>query len=291
MLPESNPDGNLRVQILMNDKLSIDLFGIVDCPPGWNGPNHSHNFWELIYIYKEKADHYQFLYKGKIFEFQESEMFLIAPGVSHSFCNIGMVEAYNMYIGFSFHLDGAECGKWDFPIDFLQDMPERKLIQGILNEIINFSQEDMKMILRHKRIQALECIAHVVEYMAKRASNAVLFNANKSIVVTEKVKKYLCNNIEKHINIEEVANEFYLSPNYLGQIFKSTTGMTLKQYHNMKRMEFALKILGQGEYSVTDTAYKLGFDDVAYFSKKFKEQFGFSPSMFVGSKEKNMDEY
>jgi AraC-like DNA-binding protein len=39
-------------------------------------------------------------------------------------------------------------------------------------------------------------------------------------------------------------------------------------------------MLEKSEESVSEVAYKVGFNDPLYFSKKFKEAFGVSPSKF-----------
>jgi transcriptional regulator GlxA family with amidase domain len=55
------------------------------------------------------------------------------------------------------------------------------------------------------------------------------------------------------------------------------------KYRNMLRLNKALEILKSGEYSVIETAMIVGFDDPAYFSRIFKDQFGNSPSYFIPS--------
>ena len=48
-----------------------------------------------------------------------------------------------------------------------------------------------------------------------------------------------------------------------------------------KRILKAKDLLLSGEYSVSDTAREVGFDDASYFSRLFRQRTGYSPSEFL----------
>lgn len=79
------------------------------------------------------------------------------------------------------------------------------------------------------------------------------------------------------MSINEIAKPFYLSPHYLGDIFKQTTGMSLKKYHNSLRMTKAAILLTKSILNVSEVAANIGFGGIHYFSRKFKEFYGVSP--------------
>ena len=45
-----------------------------------------------------------------------------------------------------------------------------------------------------------------------------------------------------------------------------------------------MRALLEGCLSVSEVAYRVGFDDLSYFSKSFKAYFGMSPSVFQKEK-------
>ena len=47
------------------------------------------------------------------------------------------------------------------------------------------------------------------------------------------------------------------------------------------RLKKAAEMLAEGEYTVNDTAYSVGYNDPLYFSRCFKQQFGVSPSAYL----------
>ena len=96
--------------------------------------------------------------------------------------------------------------------------------------------------------------------------------------LVEKVKEYLKDNLCRSIKLEELGPMFYLSPHYIGDSFKKVTGMSMKKYHDMLRMRYAFQLLEETELSISEISDRLGFDSIHYFSRRFKERYGFSPS-------------
>lgn len=80
--------------------------------------------------------------------------------------------------------------------------------------------------------------------------------------------------------INEIASQMFYSVSYVSRIFKESTGMTPMEYATSLRMLKAMDFLRSGKYSVSQTAYLVGYNSPFYFSKEFKKYFGHSPSEF-----------
>ena len=81
---------------------------------------------------------------------------------------------------------------------------------------------------------------------------------------------------EKITNIS-LGKHFGFHPNYLSTLIKRYTGMPLHNYLLRLRLSHALELLTQTTLSVGEIAEEVGFADIYYFSKYFKESFGSSP--------------
>jgi two-component system response regulator YesN len=79
------------------------------------------------------------------------------------------------------------------------------------------------------------------------------------------------------IGRNEIAGEFYLTPEYLAKLYKKKTGMNLKDYINEYRIEVAKELLKTGEKNISNIAETVGFDNFSYFSTLFKKMTGVSP--------------
>jgi AraC-like DNA-binding protein len=91
----------------------------------------------------------------------------------------------------------------------------------------------------------------------------------------EKIKRYIIDNYQENIEINQLAARFNISRSYLMSEFKKTTTQTVNQYLTARRIEVAKTLLA--DYSVTDTAFSVGFNSSNYFSTVFKKSTGETP--------------
>lgn len=77
---------------------------------------------------------------------------------------------------------------------------------------------------------------------------------------------------------EELAEMAHLSESRFRVLFKQMTGCSVVQYQNRIRINRARGLLLSGEYTVTRVAELVGFSDVYYFSRLFKQMTGVNPS-------------
>ena len=68
-----------------------------------------------------------------------------------------------------------------------------------------------------------------------------------------------------------------LSRSQLYRKIKALTGMSTAIYMRFVRLQKAKELLGSSELSITEIAYRVGFNTPVYFSQSFKEVFGESP--------------
>lgn len=82
-------------------------------------------------------------------------------------------------------------------------------------------------------------------------------------------------------DIASLSRQCGLSEFHFLRSFKEAFGITPHKYLLRKRMQWSVKLLEEGKYSITNIAYQVGFSDVFSFSKYFKKYFNSSPAHFV----------
>jgi len=92
--------------------------------------------------------------------------------------------------------------------------------------------------------------------------------------------KYIRENYNKDITLEDVARNVYISPYYLSHLFKEELNITFLEYLTMVRMEEAKKLLKDTSLSIVAIASQVGYEDASYFSKVFKKYVGISPAQY-----------
>ena len=89
--------------------------------------------------------------------------------------------------------------------------------------------------------------------------------------------------IDKHLDksafdVEKFANEMNLSSVQLRRKLKAITDQTATEFVRNYRLEIASNMLRKGGVTVSEIAYKVGFDSLPYFSKVFHEKYGMTAS-------------
>ena len=91
------------------------------------------------------------------------------------------------------------------------------------------------------------------------------------------VVRYISENIFNIDSIGKMARELGYCDSYLSRVFKEKMGMTLQSYVTMKKMEKAVEMIEQGNFTITEIALKLSFESLQSFSKSFRRTVGVSP--------------
>jgi AraC family transcriptional activator of pobA len=76
------------------------------------------------------------------------------------------------------------------------------------------------------------------------------------------------------------ANKLHLSANYLSDMLRNSTGQSAQQHIQQKLIDKAKALLSSTELSVSEIAYRLGFEYPQSISKLFKSKTNKSPKQF-----------
>ncbi|SHH73482.1 helix-turn-helix transcriptional regulator [Clostridium grantii] len=90
--------------------------------------------------------------------------------------------------------------------------------------------------------------------------------------------KYIDENIHSIINIKELANELYMSESNFSHSFKKIVGEKPVEYIKNKKLQVALEYLKTE--NVTEVAYGLGYANISYFIKLFKDKYKITPKQY-----------
>ena len=97
------------------------------------------------------------------------------------------------------------------------------------------------------------------------------------------VKEYLSENLSENISLDTLSQKTHVSKFHLLRQFKLETGLTVHRYLVQLRICRAKEFLKSGK-SISETAFELGFNDQAHFSKSFKRFTSQTPGQFYNPK-------
>lgn len=110
------------------------------------------------------------------------------------------------------------------------------------------------------------------------------YNSEQFPIPTKSIKSQIYE-IQRHIdlhfaeplNIQAIAQQFYISPSYLSHSFKELTGYSPKQYIMLHRLIHAKELLVNSDVTTSEIAYRSGFTNINNFIKHFKAQYRTTP--------------
>ncbi len=83
------------------------------------------------------------------------------------------------------------------------------------------------------------------------------------------------------LNLDTIANAIGVSRTKINEVLKAELGYTFTGYLNKLRLTEAARLLSETEEaSVAEIAYSVGYRNVSYFNKLFKEEYGCTPKIF-----------
>lgn len=96
------------------------------------------------------------------------------------------------------------------------------------------------------------------------------------------VLRYIATNYTNpELDLECVVSATGTNRNKVNEVLKTELGMTFTSYLNKLRLTQAARLLSEkGGATVSEIAYSVGYSNVSYFNKLFKEEYGCTPKSF-----------
>ena len=127
----------------------------------------------------------------------------------------------------------------------------------------------------HNCVETLEewCCGYLSRSMESSASDKTDFNTTKMIM-----EMIQASYPDTKLDLPYIALKIGYTQNYISSIFKRNTGLTVVQYITQCRMNAAYLLLTAHHMPVNQVYGEVGYSNPFYFSKRFKQYFGYSPS-------------
>lgn len=84
--------------------------------------------------------------------------------------------------------------------------------------------------------------------------------------------EYIKNHVTEGLVLENVASQYFVSPNYLSTLIRRETGLTYRQHIIQAKLNVAKNMLDDTRMRVEDIAYAIGYENYISFYNVFKKQ-------------------
>ena len=230
--------------------------------------------YQLLYIAAGKTWFYFDGNEKDPTEVTAGHMVLYRPGQEQHYVYYGEDQPEVFWVHFTGSNVTNILRRYHFPEDhhvlycgLLQDY------RWIYNQMIlelQLAQPDSPDLLVH-------LLYHIFLLVNRQAARNKSHVSNAMLEETEEAIRFFQAHYREPIRIDEYAKSIHVSESWFLQKFKEHTGVTPMHYILSLRMSAAQDLLENSDYSVTEIAEIIGYDNPLYFSRIFRKQIGVSP--------------
>lgn len=248
-----------------------------------NLPLHSHQYFHYIYILGGNG---VICIDGKKYKAQRNELYLTNKGINHGLENDGNIALKVIEIKFDVINEKlfSELYKLSHQIRF-SDARMSHYFENIVNEGLNKSEYQNDII----NIRFLEILMYLLRDEAASIKDDQEdikdYGENRSF---DAVIAYMENNLDSDITLDDLSLVAKMSKYHFCRTFKEKYGNTIKHFLSNMRISRAKELMLYSDYNVSQVAYKVGFNDVRYFSKIFKQKEGTTPHEYIKKRKNNL---
>lgn len=243
---------------------------------------HQHPQAQLTLILEGRG---QLLVGDYVGRFEPGDVYLLAESIPHVFRSDAdyYKEENNLKIaGNTIFFDFKAMSKAFSEVeDFLDLIHLNEKISGCF-KIIGDTRDDItELLARFGEFSGLTRLGHCIHILSLldfNSDNMVALNQIPVLkTMTERdgrrmdqVMRFILENSTRHISLEEVAEQAYMSKEAFCRFFKLRTRRTFTQYVQQLRVTEAKKLLLETDLSISQVSFQVGFQTLSHFNKTFK---------------------
>lgn len=230
---------------------------------------------DITTVKEKKAHSILFRTKGeRIFEFDDGNVMTMKTG------DVVFLPKGSSYTSKKISQEATEYVSITFEADLTDSEPSLYSADDFLEKeyMINHFVHLWRFGNRSEKLKCYSLFYSLISYLSNIDNQK--YAEKKKFKVIECGVEYL----QKHIfdvdfKTSVLAEVSGISDTYFRKIFISRFGTTPQNYVTSKRLSHAKAILDNGgKQKISELALSVGFSDPLYFSKSFKNKYGYSPS-------------
>lgn len=162
---------------------------------------------------------------------------------------------------------------------------DKKVIANLIKEVYSSSGMDRLIIF----LKTLKAIALSSNYTLLSGPG---YTENPNFTDTERIGRvvhYCLSNYYREITLDQVAHLIALKKSSFCRYFKSRTRKTFTQFMNEIRITKACKLLVDGDMTVSEICYEVGYNNISHFNRQFRLITGTSAKEYVKQYHENLD--
>ena len=155
-----------------------------------------------------------------------------------------------------------------------------QIVEQTLNEVSELMLQmpylkSFERMLHFLRIMDIIGRSDSLIHLASKEYLKVRFTSGNKRIAT--IHDYLMNNYREDVDLKQLASLVSMAEGSLCRFFKKNMGMTIFEYLNRIKIDFACKLLMDPDLSILEVCLDSGFNNLSHFNKQFKKITGLAP--------------
>ncbi len=247
-----------------------------DYKNGWGFKKHSHPFYQIMLIISGSAE---FIISENSFLAHPGDCLFFKPKEEHEMTAIRKEKI--VMIDLKFNSTKSQIVKMlsTAPSTFIAS----EIILSLLEQMLKESKE---ILYGYKNI--IDYYLNVIIIFLSRLSNTNELSNDMQIPIIDKdlnkinlkIVQYIQEHYKYKFTLEDMAKELNYSKNYLCQIFKKQTSMTIYDFLRKIRLQKSCNLLIYSDYNISYISEKVGFSTINHFNRLFKLAYNTTPRRY-----------
>lgn len=156
-----------------------------------------------------------------------------------------------------------------------------------LSEIINrFIKIGVKERSKEKDVIATLALKELLIRLTQTQAREMLQKTYKQLSSNNRlahVVEFIKTNIRENISLDQLSSKACMSKAHFSRSFKNELGQSPMEFILMERLNLAKNYLRKANYQIQEVCFMAGFNNITYFIRAFKAEFGMTPKVFQNS--------
>lgn len=255
---------------------------------------HEHAYHEIVLVESGTAEHFT---AGGVQKLRSGDLIVLKPRVWHQYLNPKNFRIVNCLFDrrvlrhqqtFLSLIEGAfelfrkpPRHPQTTPPAVLHASPTQQVrIKEVLNAMISERVEKRPDWEAAMTVHLLDIIVSI-----SRLSHGAFQEKQEDVSArirdfVNEITEFLDSRFREPFSLEKLSKQFHVSPSYLSRTFSKRMGMGLVDYVHHLRIEEACRLLRSTNWSISRIAGEVGYDEVPYFSRRFRKDIGKTSSEY-----------
>lgn len=237
-------------------------------------PGEIHEYYELVYIDHGELDT---TVENKEYHLSKYDLILYYPGQFHA--QSTKEDTTCSYLTITFAMDCQIGNELKNKVFHTQ-----KEIYQVLSKYMKAIQSQSYLSSEYAMVHLKEVI--ILLYQAECNEEIEISNTMQEhyeSTLLNEILVFIHNNVYNSFTVEDICQKFSVSRSTLQTLFNANIKITPKQYISNIKLKQAKLLIQEHKYTISEISDILGFTSIHYFSRKFKLQFGISPTDYAKS--------